>query len=113
MKIDTGSLIFDTQTAVKNFAAAGLRWSRGSALHIQDNIMNFSKNYSNRSRTLQARIVRRIIYLLIFLCVLVGILVFAPQVLANEADNAQTTNVHLIGANANLPSLAYQLLNNK
>ncbi|HBC47135.1 MAG TPA: hypothetical protein DEO84_10595 [candidate division Zixibacteria bacterium] len=75
--------------------------------------MNFTRSYSNRSQTLRARIVRRVIYLLIFLCVLVGILVFAPQVLANEADNTQITNVSLICANATFPLAASELHNNK
>ncbi len=69
--------------------------------------MNLPKSYANRSQTLQARVLRRLIYLLLFLCILVGILVFAPQVLADELDNIKLAGVMRVGTDATYPPFEY------
>jgi His/Glu/Gln/Arg/opine family amino acid ABC transporter permease subunit len=69
--------------------------------------MSISKSYANRSQTLQARIFRRLLYLLIFLFVLVGVLVFAPDVLADELDNIKSSGVMRVGTDATYPPFEY------
>jgi His/Glu/Gln/Arg/opine family amino acid ABC transporter permease subunit len=66
-----------------------------------------SERYSNRSRTLQARIFRRVLFFLIFLGILVSILAFAPNVLADELDNVRTSGVMVVGTDATYPPFEY------
>jgi hypothetical protein len=51
-----------------------------------------SEKYSNRSRTLQARLMRRILFFLIFLGILVSILAFAPHVLADDFESGNNNS---------------------
>jgi arginine/lysine/histidine/glutamine transport system substrate-binding and permease protein len=69
--------------------------------------MNFSEKITNRSRSLEARLFRRILYLIILLIILIGILAFAPQVLADDLDKIKSSGVMTVGTDATYPPFEY------
>jgi hypothetical protein len=72
--------------------------------------MNISRNYSDENRNLQARFLLRVIYLLIFLCILVGILILAPNVLA--ADTKDFKLIGFLQTEPELPAIGLNMATN-
>jgi His/Glu/Gln/Arg/opine family amino acid ABC transporter permease subunit len=65
------------------------------------------KKFSDRSKTMKARFVRRIIYLLIILGFLIGILIYAPDVFADALDVVKVKGVLVVGTDATYPPFEY------
>lgn len=65
------------------------------------------KIFANRSKTIRARFIRRIIYLLICLGFLIGILIYAPSLFADTLDDVKSRGVLVVGTDATYPPFEY------
>ncbi len=68
---------------------------------------NVNSRISNRSKTIRARLIRRVLFLLLFLCVLVGLLIFAPQVFADTLDDVKAKGTLAVGTDATYPPFEF------
>ena len=65
------------------------------------------KRRFRRNETLRARFVRRVNYLLICIAFLIGILIYAPDVLADGLDDVRSRGVLFVGTDATYPPFEY------